>query len=422
MLPVLETPGLTAASGAEARTGLSVLMFILLFVFAVAFIFAIALVSRQTIARKRQTTLKQDYRKEAEDYERSGKFVSAAALYENQLKNKRKAAELYEKGGDYRQAAFLYDLLGMSGKAREMYLKDGDVESAAEASVLEGDYEEAAKLYHSAGKKIDAALLLEKAGRKMAAARIYREAGEYKKASRLLEEEGLLKEAAEMFGISLRDKTPAEYVDDFYAYALKLERAGEQQTAIEVFRTIERVDPRYRDVREKLEILAPPPPAEESDGTRTTLRNFIRSGKFEPRHALKLWLHILKALQEAYGQGRSFGPFSPDTIAIDTHNTISFLPGTVSPVYASPESLGGSDPDSCSDIFSAGIILYEMLMGNLDGLGSARIIDSVEDAPDWLDEIVLRCIRKVREDRYQSIERIFSDIKDLSSKKKTIDR
>jgi hypothetical protein len=58
-------------------------------------------------------------------------------------------------------------------------------------------------------------------------------------------------------------------------------------------------------------------------------------------------------------------------------------------------------------------------MGNLDGLGSTRIIDTVEDVPDWLDEIVLRCIRKVREDRYPSIELIFSDIRALSEKRKT---
>jgi hypothetical protein len=38
----------------------------------------------------------------------------------------------------------------------------------------------------------------------------------------------------------------------------------------------------------------------------------------------------------------------------------------------------------------------------------------VEDVPEWLDEIVIRCLRKVREDRYQSIKDIFADLKTLS--------
>jgi tetratricopeptide (TPR) repeat protein len=419
-VPAVESIALQAgSSGSDARTGLSVLVYILLALLLCSLLFAVLFIYKATIGKKQRTTLKEDYLKEAENYERSGKFVSAATLYENQLKNRKRAAELYEKGTDYRRAALLYDLLGMPDKAKEMYEKDGDVESAATVSILEGNYEDAAKLYDSAGKKIDAATMLEKAGRNMAAVRLYREAGEYKKASQLLEDEGMLREAAEMFGIFLRDKKTEEYTEDFYAYALKLERAEEQQMALEVFRAIDRINPLFRDVREKLDSLTPLPPEEEGAGPKTTLRSFIRTGKIEPRHALKLWIHILKALQKAYSGGRAHGSLSPDTIAIDANNAISFLSRPASSVYASPESLKGSVPDACSDIYSAGIILYELLMGNLDGLGSTRIIDTVEDVPDWLDEIVLRCIRKVREDRYPSIDLIFSDIRALSEKRKT---
>jgi hypothetical protein len=41
----------------------------------------------------------------------------------------------------------------------------------------------------------------------------------------------------------------------------------------------------------------------------------------------------------------------------------------------------------------------------------------VDDVPEWLDELVLRCIRKVREDRYQNIEAVFDEVKALSKKK-----
>jgi tetratricopeptide (TPR) repeat protein len=413
-MPAIENLGLGAVSHTESpRAGLSVLMLALLLLLLIAVFSAAIFIYRNTIGKRGQTTLKEDYRKEAEQLEKSGKLVSAAALYEDQLKDKKKAAELYEKGGDFRRAALLYDLLGIPGKAREMYERDGDIRSAAEISVLEGDYEGAAKLYYDAGARIDAALILEKAGRKMAAARTYREAGEYKKAAQLLEGEGMLREAAEMFGIALTDKNIEDYVDDFYAYALKLERAGEQQMALKVFQEIDRINPLYRDVREKLGT-----PALSGDvESKTTLRSFLRNGKVEPRHALKLWVQILKTLQEAYRDGKAHGPLSPDTIAIDTHNRISFLSGPVSTVYASPETLRGAEPDACSDIYTAGIILYEMLMGDLEGLGSARITDSVEDLPEWLDELVLRCIRKVREDRYQNIEEIFGEVKALSKKR-----
>jgi hypothetical protein len=55
-----------------------------------------------------------------------------------------------------------------------------------------------------------------------------------------------------------------------------------------------------------------------------------------------------------------------------------------------------------------------MLTGSLEGVGSSSVADLVEDVPDWLDEIVIRCLRKVREDRYQSIKDIFADLKTLS--------
>jgi tetratricopeptide (TPR) repeat protein len=421
-LPLVENADLNMlSSGVDARGGLSALASILIVIPVVILLVVIVFIYKHTIGKSRRTTLMEDYKNEIEKCLKAGKFVSAAVIYEKQLKDNRKAAELYEKGGDYRQAARLYDLSGMSVKAKEMYQKEGDLESAAEVSILEGDYEDAAKLFHGAGNKIDAAMMLEKAGRKMAAVPVYREAGAYDKASQLLEEEGMLKEAAEMFGIPLRGRNVADCIDDFYTYALKLEQAGEQQKALEVFRSIDSVNHLYRDVKKKLEAFSQPS-SEEVSGSNASLRSFIRSGKIDPRYALKLWIHMLKALQEAYKDGKVWGSLSPDTIAIDVHNNISFVPGHISSAYVSPEVMKGSAPDACSDIYSSGVILYELLMGNLDGLGSSRIIDSVEDVPEWLDEIVFRCIRKVREDRYQSVELIFSDIKALSGKKKPSER
>ena len=138
----------------------------------------------------------------------------------------------------------------------------------------------------------------------------------------------------------------------------------------------------------------------------------------DPKNSIKLWLHILKSLQDAYKGGRACGLLSPDNIAVDSHNKITFLNKTPSSAYIAPEKTKDLEPDIRADVYSMGVILYEMLTGSLEGLGSTRVADIVQDLPDWLDEMVIRCIRKVREDRYQDIEEIFADIKSLSRGKK----
>ena len=419
-LPMIGETGMGMSAQAEQlKTGLSTLFLLLLIPVAIASFFIIRFIYKKTIGEMMKTTLLEDYKKEAEGFEKSGKYVSAANIYESKLKDPKKAASLYEKGGDYRKAAGLYDILGESSKAKEMYEKDGYIENSAQISMRDGEYEDAAKLYDKAGKKLDAALLMERAGRRLAAVRAYREAGDYRNAARLLEDEGMTKEAAEMFGLSLSDKQPdSSTIEDFYTYAFKLEKAGVTEKAIEVYSEIDKADPTYKDVRERLHSLGPASAEEKTLEGKTTVRSLIRSSSMDPKNSLKLWLHILKSLQDSYKGGRPYGLLSPDNIAVDSSNKITFLSRPPSSAYVSPEKAKGLEPDVRADVYSMGVILYEMLTGGLDGLGSTRVADLVHDLPDWLDEMVIRCIRKVREDRYQSIEEIFADIRALSKGKK----
>lgn len=407
------------SAGPEAQKGLYGLLFVILIPAVVVLLLLARLVYKHTIGKRMATTLKEDYQKEADGYERAGRFVSAALVYSQKLKQPRRAAELYERGGDLARAAEIWDMLGMPDKARELYSRAGSSADAADVAIRDGDYEGAAKLYVEAGKKIDAAVLLERSGRRMAAVRVYREAGEYRHAARLLEAEGMMKEAAEMFGMSLGRAAPdPSSMGDFFTYAMKLEQAGEQTRALDVYRGIDRIDPTYRDVRERMNRLSVPPEEEEALKGKTTLRSFIRSGRIEPKYGLKLWVQMLRTLQESYKAGRPYGLCGPDNVVIDGRNNMSFLSRPLSSAYEPPEAGKGMTLDIRADIYSAGVILYELLSGGLDGLGSRRVIDVAEDVPEWLDEIVIRCIRKVREDRYQSMEEIFADLKRLSQSKK----
>lgn len=409
----------------QASTGLTALFALLSIPVLVALVFLVKFIYQQTIGKRMQTTLKEDYQGEADRYEKAGRFVSAANVYETKLKDLKKAAALYEKGCDYKKAASLYDFLGVSAKAKEMHEKDGNIEDAAEVSIREGEFEEAAKLYSKAGKKIDEAVIMEQAGRRLPAIRAYREAGDYRNAARLLEAEGMLKEAAEMFGLILRDKSvDRSTIDDFYAYAFKLEKTSQLDQALEAYRQIDQADPTYKDVREKIQALSPQQAEEEeqenSEG-RTSIRSFIKSGKIEPKYSFKLWFQILKSLKDAYNAGRPYGLMGPENILVDPHNNISFLKKAPSLAYLAPEKTRNLELDVRADIFSMGVILYEMLTGHLEGLGAVRVIDVARDVPDWLDDIVIKCIRKVREDRYQSIDEIFTDIKNLSKNIKDTD-
>jgi TolB-like protein/predicted Ser/Thr protein kinase len=79
--------------------------------------------------------------------------------------------------------------------------------------------------------------------------------------------------------------------------------------------------------------------------------------------------------------------------------------------YMSPEQAQGKPVDARSDIFSFGVVLYEMLTGRraFDGDGTIAIMAAILhkepaalDAPSALRDIVTRCLRKSPEDRFQS--------------------
>jgi serine/threonine protein kinase/Tol biopolymer transport system component len=105
------------------------------------------------------------------------------------------------------------------------------------------------------------------------------------------------------------------------------------------------------------------------------------------------------------------------------------MPGRVmgTTAYMSPEQARGLEVDERADIFSLGVVLYEMITGRrpFEGMTPvdvmASLLDSepeplsthMPDAPPELQRVVSRMLAKAREDRYQTAGELLMDLKAL---------
>ncbi len=99
--------------------------------------------------------------------------------------------------------------------------------------------------------------------------------------------------------------------------------------------------------------------------------------------------------------------------------------GTVA--YMSPEQARGGNVDARSDVFSLGIVLYEMLTGErpFRGASAVDLISSIlrdqpasvtelrADLPPHIGRILRRCLAKEPRDRYQTSRDVFNELRDL---------
>lgn len=118
-------------------------------------------------------------------------------------------------------------------------------------------------------------------------------------------------------------------------------------------------------------------------------------------------------------------PASGSEIATRVKTSPGIVMGTVN--YMSPEQAMGREVDHRTDIFSFGVVLYEMTTGRLPFAGNTitetidRIAHTQPEAiarlnynvPPELDVIVKKALRKDRDERYQTIHDLLVDLKDL---------
>ncbi|MBM3709593.1 MAG: serine/threonine protein kinase, partial [Actinobacteria bacterium] len=168
-----------------------------------------------------------------------------------------------------------------------------------------------------------------------------------------------------------------------------------------------------------------------------TLDKFIKQYNLTITQIEKLSVQILKALSYAHSKNIIHRDIKPSNIIIEdqTVKILDFgiakqqLAATVtktglfmgSPHYVSPEQIEGHDIDNRSDIYSFGIVLYEMIQGTVPfsadtpwGIIRAHLDKKEPEitkyAPIFLKEVVYKCLSKRRQDRFKSADDIISVI------------
>jgi serine/threonine protein kinase/tetratricopeptide (TPR) repeat protein len=187
-----------------------------------------------------------------------------------------------------------------------------------------------------------------------------------------------------------------------------------------------------------------------------TLRNHVAGKPLPLEEVLTLGIQIADALDVAHSEGIVHRDIKPANIFVTRRgqakvldfglaklvpkgvaagdvdsssesslSIVGIISGT--PSYMSPEQVRGDDLDTRTDIFSIGLLLYEMATGKqaFSGNTGGVIIEAIltrppvlartvnPEIPPRLEEIINKALNKDREQRYQSAAEICTDLKQL---------
>jgi serine/threonine protein kinase/Tfp pilus assembly protein PilF len=172
------------------------------------------------------------------------------------------------------------------------------------------------------------------------------------------------------------------------------------------------------------------------------LKSVLRMmGQMSAGKAVLVARQVCEGLAEAHRLGVVHRDLKPQNIMIDREGNARIMDfgiarslkvkgmtgaGVVigTPEYMSPEQIEGQDIDGRSDIYSLGIILYEMMTGCVPFEGESFLSIAVKQktekprnprdlnpqVPDDLVRVILRCLEKDKAKRYQSAEDALSEL------------
>ncbi len=176
-----------------------------------------------------------------------------------------------------------------------------------------------------------------------------------------------------------------------------------------------------------------------------TLKQYLqKAGALSPSEVLSFTSQIAKALDHAHNKGIIHRDIKPQNIMLlkdgmikvadfgiaslqsDIEDSSGETVGSVH--YIAPEQARGAAPDARSDIYSLGIVMYEMLTGKLPYIGNSDAEVAVmhmntqaepprsilPDIPEELERICLKAMESDIDARYQTAAELLDDLESFS--------
>jgi len=174
-----------------------------------------------------------------------------------------------------------------------------------------------------------------------------------------------------------------------------------------------------------------------------TLKDMIRqNGQLNPQRAVQMTLKILAAIDHAHRNHIVHRDIKPQNILVDSEGRVKVADFGIARVvdsasntgrgnvlgsvhYFSPEQARGAVADAKSDLYSVGVVLYEMVTGRVPFDGEtpmAIALKHIHDKPappstynpevsKALDEVILKALEKDTGARYQTAAEMATDLK-----------